>query len=443
MTNRKAPKQAMQALSAKTDAMRANAVDLLKQLEDQVEKLNQMAEENLEQGMLGHYAEAIKMRDSAKETLQGLRQKLGLGVTGSPGETQRPAEPENPKVDDKMPKMPKPKEGDPNPKENPMNPKEIVVKEVKAVKAALPAEPCYRWILEGAGLEIEDPCDADEVPEVELADAAVRCSWPSSGWLLRLPVAFPMDLESCKVIRRRRRRLLELHLAAAAALDALLCPLLEAVPRQGFGWMDGFLAGPEADAVRARVLELWTNGDLNEGEVEGGNKQHLRSDRYLFMEEDDPAVAPFTRRLDQLVLSIAKEVDELKDLWLMRGRPMAAVYAGAGARYTPHYDCVAGDNGRKVTCVLYLNPFWKPGDGAELQLFPEAKGISPEGQCHEVEPLHGRLACFLCDSRNLHAVKPVAETAKLPRVAISCWYYDTEGGKFHREDERDALRTRG
>ena len=34
------------------------------------------------------------------------------------------------KVDDKMPKMPKPKEGDPNPKENPMNPKEIVVKEV-------------------------------------------------------------------------------------------------------------------------------------------------------------------------------------------------------------------------------------------------------------------------------------------------------------------------
>lgn len=431
MTNRKAPKQAMQALSAKTDAVRANAMDLLKQLEDQVEKLNQMAEENLEQGMLGHYAEAIKMRDSAKETLQGLRQKLGLGVTGSPGETQR-AKPENPKVDSVVPK----------PKENPTNP-ENSMEIVAEVKVALPAEPCYRWILEGAGLEIEDPCDAEEVPEVELADAAVRCSWPSSGWLLRLPVAFPMDLERCKVIRRRRRRLLELHLAAAAHGTAPVCPLLEAVPRQGFGWMDGFLAGPEADAVRARVLELWTNGDLNEGEVEGGNKQHLRSDRYLFMEEDDPAVAPFTRRLDQLVLSIAKEVDELKDLWLMRGRPMAAVYAGAGARYTPHYDCVAVDNGRKITCVLYLNPFWKPGDGAELQLFPEAKGISPEGPCHEVEPLQGRLACFLCDSRNLHAVKPVAETAKLPRVAISCWYYDTEGGKFHREDERDALRTRG
>ena len=28
------------------------------------------------------------------------------------------------------------------------------------------------------------------------------------------------------------------------------------------------------------------------------------------------------------------------------------VYAGAGARYTPHYDCVGGDNGRKITCVL-------------------------------------------------------------------------------------------
>ena len=53
--------------------------------------------------------------------------------------------------------------------------------------------------------------------------------------------------------------------------------------------------------VRAHVLALWERGELQEGEVEGGRKQHLRSDRYLFLEEDDPVLAPFTRKLDQLV----------------------------------------------------------------------------------------------------------------------------------------------
>ena len=38
------------------------------------------------------------------------------------------------------------------------------------VHPVLHPRPCYRWILEGAGLEIEDPCDADEA-----AAAVVTC----------------------------------------------------------------------------------------------------------------------------------------------------------------------------------------------------------------------------------------------------------------------------
>ncbi|CAK9107506.1 unnamed protein product [Durusdinium trenchii] len=468
--------KAVQALSAKTDAMRATAVPLLVKLEEQVEKLTKLADDYLEQGMLGHYAEAIKMRDSATVSLEGLQQKLGISgeaadlATPTKAEVKKEAKKDAEREAKEDAKRLSERDKDNGKKADAREAKEDTKKAVKdEPNEALDLcndEPSYRWIAAGEGcvVEIKGPaCEADAMPDVaplaakaafvrcifpsyqyatdqELSEVQARCSWETSAWQLTLPVAFSLDVAKCKVVRRRKRQILELHLTPAPPAPS--CGLKQAVLEQGFGWMDGFLAGQEADVVRARLLDLWKKGELNEGEVEGGKRQHLRSDHYLFMQEDDPAVAPFTRRLDQLVLSIAKEVDELKDLWLMRGRPMVAVYAGAGARYTPHFDAVRGDNGRKITCVLYLNPFWKPGDGAELQIFPEAKGISPEGPCHEVQPLHGRLACFLCDSRNLHAVKPVSESAKMPRVAISCWYYDSEGGQFHREDERDALRSR-
>ncbi|CAE7550152.1 Egln3, partial [Symbiodinium sp. KB8] len=185
----------------------------------------------------------------------------------------------------------------------------------------------------------------------DISDGAVRCSWQTAGWQLTLAVGFRVDQARCKVVRRRRTGRLELHLpqAAPAPVPEHLCSSLSG---PGFGWHDGFLAAAEADAVRSRLLELWEGGHLQQGEVEGGVREKVRSDSYLFMEEGDLVISAFTRRLDRLVLGMAKEVPELKGLWLMRGRPMAAVYAGTGSRYAPHFDCVAGDNGRKITCIM-------------------------------------------------------------------------------------------
>ncbi|CAE8621068.1 unnamed protein product, partial [Polarella glacialis] len=94
--------------------------------------------------------------------------------------------------------------------------------------------------------------------------------------------------------------------------------------------------------------------------------------------------------------------------------------------YTPHFDN-RGHNGRVLTCIMYLNPFWQTGDGAELKIWPRAKGLERAGPCRDFAPLHGRLVAFLCSGRNLHEVSPVASDRALvePRVAISCWYYDT------------------
>merc|ERR1712014_517248 len=110
---------------------------------------------------------------------------------------------------------------------------------------------------------------------------------------------------------------------------------------------------------------------------------------------------------DRLVLEVSRQVPVLAKYKLMRGRPMAAVYEGAGSRYTPHFDCVGGDNGRVLTCLLYLNPFWSEGDGAKLRIWPEARTLSPEVESWDFSPMHGRLVAFLCNSRNLHEVLPV------------------------------------
>merc|ERR1719487_3112542 len=136
----------------------------------------------------------------------------------------------------------------------------------------------------------------------------------------------------------------------------------------------------------------------------------------------------FTTQLDRAVLQLVRKVPSLKPIKLMRGRPMAAVYSDPGARYVPHFDAVGGDNGRVLTCILYLNPFWREADGAKLCVWPQARlSLERTGKSCEFAPLHGRLVAFLCNSRNLHEVLPVADGNTVePRIAISCWYYDSE-----------------
>ena len=64
---------------------------------------------------------------------------------------------------------------------------------------------CYTWRGDNC-LEVADDC------EVELSEWQVRCLWPT-GHSLTLPVSFALDVARSRVVRRRHKRLLELHLA--------------------------------------------------------------------------------------------------------------------------------------------------------------------------------------------------------------------------------------
>lgn len=84
--------------------------------------------------------------------------------------------------------------------------------------------------------------------------------------------------------------------------------------------------------------------------------------------------------------------------------------AGNGGCFPLHYDNPGRPNNRRITCLVYLNPDWKSGDGGELQLLPFCdKEVV-------IEPLFDRMVLFRAD-RILHGVKAAAKE----RFCFTIW----------------------
>jgi SM-20-related protein len=83
----------------------------------------------------------------------------------------------------------------------------------------------------------------------------------------------------------------------------------------------------------------------------------------------------------------------------------------AGAGYGRHVDQPQGRSQRQVSLVLYLNETWHRGAGGELRLF------EPDGGHRDLEPLAGRLVCFLSAGRE-HAVLPTRQD----RLSLAGWF---------------------
>eukprot|EP00404_Azadinium_spinosum_P057593 CAMPEP_0180769562 /NCGR_PEP_ID=MMETSP1038_2-20121128/41171_1 /TAXON_ID=632150 /ORGANISM="Azadinium spinosum, Strain 3D9" /LENGTH=303 /DNA_ID=CAMNT_0022804301 /DNA_START=1 /DNA_END=909 /DNA_ORIENTATION=+ len=77
-SGRKALAAAVSSADAAERKMKGAGAELLERLEEQVEKLDKLAEDYLEQGLLGHNVEALQMRDKAAKTLEDMQKKLGI-----------------------------------------------------------------------------------------------------------------------------------------------------------------------------------------------------------------------------------------------------------------------------------------------------------------------------------------------------------------------------
>ncbi|OUS45278.1 2OG-Fe(II) oxygenase superfamily-domain-containing protein [Ostreococcus tauri] len=87
------------------------------------------------------------------------------------------------------------------------------------------------------------------------------------------------------------------------------------------------------------------------------------------------------------------------------------VNEGGGACFPWHFDNPSAPSNRALTCILYLNPEWKRGDGGEIRFQPFC------GVATTVAPRHNRLVIFWSD-RTLHRVMPFHGTR---RYAVTVW----------------------
>ena len=83
----------------------------------------------------------------------------------------------------------------------------------------------------------------------------------------------------------------------------------------------------------------------------------------------------------------------------------------AGTAYARHVDQVQGRTQRQLSLVLYLNEGWQPGDGGELRVYDAAGGH------RDVEPLAGRLVCFLSAGREHEVLRTNTD-----RWSLTGWF---------------------
>lgn len=192
---------------------------------------------------------------------------------------------------------------------------------------------------------------------------------------------------------------------------------------KGWGFVDAFLPGAEADLVQEALRRWWTA--KQENLPEGAQWDPASTYEFLSL----PEFRSLGQRLDLVIEELRREVPQLADAVKLEG-PML------GAECGPEDDAVgkAGPVGswRHVgTLLVYFNPFWCEDHGGQSRLYPnsavendaqdldavQAEADAVTEPFVDVEPLHGRLLAFLSRGRAAHRALP----ARQPRLALTYW----------------------
>ena len=135
-------------------------------------------------------------------------------------------------------------------------------------------------------------------------------------------------------------------------------------------------------------------------------EKSVRGDYIKWVEEQThESLSPFFNQVNHWI-------DQL-NRWCflgISGYEFHLAYYPEGTFYKRHLDQFQERNNRLISCVFYLNPEWKEGDGGELKLFLEGKE-------EIVHPVGGRMIIFKSD------VLPheVLMTNK-PRYSLTGWF---------------------
>ncbi|MEW6432465.1 MAG: 2OG-Fe(II) oxygenase [Myxococcota bacterium] len=186
---------------------------------------------------------------------------------------------------------------------------------------------------------------------------------------------------------------------------------VEALGARGYFVRDGFLGAGLAAATRAKAVEWGEAGVLKPAGIRRGGAHRLdaaiRGDRITWISEGDVRgpLGDVWGRFDALM----DAVNQAAWMGLRRFDLQLAHYA-PGAHYDRHRDAFPGDDNRRVTAIVYLNPDWRPEHGGRLRLF------APEPI--DVDPVADRLVVFLSERLEHEVLVSHAD-----RYAATAWFY--------------------
>jgi len=179
----------------------------------------------------------------------------------------------------------------------------------------------------------------------------------------------------------------------------------------GIAVRDDYLGPGQVQALLECLHERHTRGEFEDARVGAPGKLQrdavVRGDRTCWLGE------PLLAAEQGLLLDFERLRLQLNRDWFLGLFDLEAHYAwyAPGAGYARHVDQPRGRSERRVSLILYLNENWDESAGGELQLFDASGG------CRYVEPIAGRLVCFLTDGRE-HAVLP----ARRDRFSVTGWF---------------------
>ena len=119
-----------------------------------------------------------------------------------------------------------------------------------------------------------------------------------------------------------------------------------------------------------------------------------------------------------------------------------AVTSPGGSKYPLHIDNPQGlsvGDTRKLTCILYLNPDYKEGDGGELRIFLNSKDGNEKNVLEKVDltPEGGRILMFFSDEipHEVLATAPngAKDDSSLDRYALTVWIPTENVAALHNE----------
>lgn len=180
---------------------------------------------------------------------------------------------------------------------------------------------------------------------------------------------------------------------------------------RGISIQDDFVSPAQVQDLIECLVARRARGDFAPARIGTGpslqRREDIRGDSICWM---NPPLLPAEARLLESFEELRLQLNREALLGLFELELHYAAYP-AGLGYARHIDQPRGNHRRRISLVLYLNREWTEDSGGELRLFGESD------QTIDVQPLAGRLVCFLTEARE-HCVLP----ARRERLSITGWF---------------------